>query len=354
MPTGRASGDPASLTGSGLWNGQLGLTGFGQWGDWEAMASLGGQAPLGTLPNQSPTFALGPSLLYQVQGSYRLAEAWHLGMTVNGYVGSTLVPGDQTGSTLAANKSLAVSLTGESALPLFRFGPSFATAPTSNRFAVGTTAGGEFKHRDIAYEGGFVLSPNTGENNLSLINVATGEQRTLTAGNNPAVVDLAITDSGLVAAIGNAASNTITLTSIPGNQTTTFAGGQTPTDVVVRADGKVAFMTNAGSNDVSVIDIDIVNRKEITRVPVGKRPVHIHQTPATLSVKHTAGDAKNQIWVMNDDGDSVTVIAGDTYQVLATIAIRKGHHKCAFSPTKAYISNITSNDVSVVDRTAVK
>ncbi|MBC7545344.1 MAG: YncE family protein, partial [Candidatus Sericytochromatia bacterium] len=240
------------------------------------------------------------------------------------------------------------------AMPLFRFAASYATAQTVNRFTVGTTAGTPgSKHRDIAFEADYVLIPNTGENNLTLINTATGDQRTIAAGNTPSVVDIAETGGGLLAVIGNAASNTITLANLPTGNVTTVAGGQTPTDMTIRADGKVAFITNAGSNDVSVIDL--LDRKEIARIPVGKRPVHIYQTPpASLSTKHTAGDAKNQIWVLNDDGDSVTVIAGDTYKVLATIAVGKGHHKCAFSPTRAYVTNITSGDVSVIDRTSVK
>lgn len=104
LPTGQATGDPSSLTGSGLWSGQLGLTGIGQWDDWEAIVSLGGQVPLGTLPNLTPTFALGPSLVYQVQGSYRLTNAWRLGLTANGYLGQTLMPGDQPASVASKLK----------------------------------------------------------------------------------------------------------------------------------------------------------------------------------------------------------------------------------------------------------
>jgi YVTN family beta-propeller protein len=38
----------------------------------------------------------------------------------------------------------------------------------------------------------------------------------------------------------------------------------------VRADSKIAFVSNRGSNDLSVIDLDAL--KEIKRIPVGKRP----------------------------------------------------------------------------------
>ena len=58
--------------------------------------------------------------------------------------------------------------------------------------------------------------------------------------------------------------------------------------------------------------------------------------------------------MLNDSGDSVTVIDPVTFLVKATVEVGKGHHKCAFSATKAYVTNITSGDVSVIDLTAIK
>jgi hypothetical protein len=86
LPTGLASGDPATLTGSGLWAGQLGLTALGQWDDWEGIVNVGGQLPLGSI-GQAVPFAVGPGLLYQVQGNYRLNETWRFGMSLIGFAG---------------------------------------------------------------------------------------------------------------------------------------------------------------------------------------------------------------------------------------------------------------------------
>jgi len=36
------------------------------------------------------------------------------------------------------------------------------------------------------------------------------------------------------------------------------------------------------------------------------------------------------------------------------ITVGNGHHKMAFTATKAYVSNITDNTVSVIDRSAIQ
>lgn len=92
IPTGLASGDPAGLTGSGLWSGQLGFTALGQWDDWEAIVNLGGQLPFASSGQAAP-YAVGPGLLYQLQGNYRLSDAWRLGLAVNGFLGQSVANG---------------------------------------------------------------------------------------------------------------------------------------------------------------------------------------------------------------------------------------------------------------------
>lgn len=50
----------------------------------------------------------------------------------------------------------------------------------------------------------------------------------------------------------------------------TVAVGEDPNWVRVRADSKIAFVTNRGSNDVSAVDLD--QMKEVARIPAGTRP----------------------------------------------------------------------------------
>jgi YVTN family beta-propeller protein len=246
-------------------------------------------------------------------------------------------------------KQFTVTMPKGNLLPVFTFAGDYTAAPARRDITIGNQTEG---HRGLSVHDGYALVPNLLDNTVSLANLATNSTRTISAGNTPGVVALANPGDGLTAVIGNGASNTISLTSVAGGEVATIAGGTTPTDVAVRGDGKIAFITNAGSNDVSVVDI--AARKELGRVPVGKRPVHVYQAPAVaaMAVKHEGNEGF--ILVMNDDGDSVTVIDPGTFLVKATVAVGKGHHKCAFSPTKAYVTNITSGDVSVIDLTAIK
>jgi YVTN family beta-propeller protein len=251
-------------------------------------------------------------------------------------------------------KQLAVSMPAGNILPVFTFAGGYTTAPTRRDLSIGNQKEG---HRGLTVHDGYALIPNLADNTASLVNLEAGTSKPITAGNTPSVVALTHVTAGLTAVIGNAASNTISLMPVSSGEVTTIAGGTSPTDVAIRADGKIAFITNSGSNDVSVVDVDA--RKELTRVPAGKRPVHIYQAPAvgTMAVKHEGHggtETGGYVLALNDDGDSVTVIDPVTFAVKATVAVGKGHHKCAFSTTKAYVTNITSGDVSVIDLTAIK
>jgi YVTN family beta-propeller protein len=216
-------------------------------------------------------------------------------------------------------------------------------AAGSNPMAMPSAAGAPvmamapMKMRGVSFVGGYVIVPNTGENNVSLIDTRTGNVRTLLGGNSPEVVGLAMADGKTTAIIGNTASHSVTLQAADGGEPTTISVGQSPSDIAVRADGKVAFVSASGSNEVSVIDL--ATRRELTRVPVGKRPGAIQVAP----------DAA-QIWVANNGSDSLTVLDAQSFRVLATVAVGAGKHRVAFGPTKAYVTNSESNDVSVVDR----
>jgi YVTN family beta-propeller protein len=46
--------------------------------------------------------------------------------------------------------------------------------------------------------------------------------------------------------------------------------GRSPDWVTISPDGKAAYVANAGSNNVSVVDIK--SMKEVTKIPVGQVP----------------------------------------------------------------------------------
>jgi YVTN family beta-propeller protein len=254
------------------------------------------------------------------------------------------------------NKTVFVSLTGESKVIQLTFDADRSKPPVRKDFAVGSVAGEGNKHRAIAYDHGRLVTPNSGENNVSLIDVATGKIDTVSDGNNPGPVAIGtVLGAAKFALVGNAASNTLTIYDmIEGGKTTLTDAGLSPTDIAYDEESRLAYVTMAGSNEVAVVDF--AGKRVAKKIPVGNRPVHIYGAPdlppAQYGVLHGAGS--HQFFVGNDSGDTVTVIDGNTVTAVATVAVGKGHHKMAFWGTKAYISNITDGTVSVIDRTQIK
>lgn len=203
--------------------------------------------------------------------------------------------------------------------------------------------------RDIDFRNNLVLTPNYADNDVTLFDLSKNTAKKLKDGNTPTTVNL----TERQAIVGNKASNTVTIFDLNSDNKTTISDiGLSPTESVVVEDLKEAFITMAGSNEVAVIDYE--NAKLIKKIAVGKRPVHIYVKPhdAGFTTKHDGEEA--EIWVSNDDGESVSVIDTVELAVKATIQVGKGHHKIAFSNSKVYVSNITDNTVSVIDPSKIK
>jgi DNA-binding beta-propeller fold protein YncE len=153
---------------------------------------------------------------------------------------------------------------------------------------------------------------------------------------------------------GNKTSNTIVvydpeLKTVVAKSTTL----STPTDSVLTADKGKAFITCKGADRVAVVDL--ASGQILTHVLVGRKlddmptsPVHIYRVPSPDPA------AADQIWVMGDGDASVTVIDAISYKVLHVIEVGVGHHKAAFTATRAFVSNMTDSTISVIDRTQVK
>lgn len=238
------------------------------------------------------------------------------------------------------DKTVLVSMTGERFATVFTFGDDRAQAPTRKDIAIGTATG---EHRDANLAHGWAVVPNNGDNNVSLINVATGAVQNVSGGNSPGPVAIGSSSgAAVVAIVGNTASNTISFFDLPSGTATTLDNvGLAPTDIAVDPQLHRAYLTMAGSNNVAVVDY--LTKKLVGMVPAGNRPVHIYMT-----------SSPTELWVGNDAGASVTIFDGDSLRVKATVATDAGHHKMAFWGTKGYVSNITANNISVVDRTMIK
>lgn len=242
-----------------------------------------------------------------------------------------------------------------------------AKAPTMKTFTLDpSTAEG----RAAGFSGDWAAIPSNGSNDVQLINMGTGDIKTVSDGNQPTPVAIGKSeDAGVVAIVGNFASNTITFYQLPnGDKKTLSDVGLSPDDIMVDNDLHRAYLTMAGSNQVAVVDY--LAETLVGKIAVGARPVHIQMapvlpgaaadaaaSPAKRTLLHNGAEEaplSHELWVGDDAGGGVTVFDGDSMRVKATVSTGNGHHKIAFVGSKAYVSNITDNTVSVVDRTQIK
>lgn len=87
VPTGNAAGDPAALSGGGTFSGVAGLNGMAVFDEWEVMAAMGYQRPLGA-PAAGAVFNMGDTWMYRVSGSYAVGNKWRLGLGLGGFLGN--------------------------------------------------------------------------------------------------------------------------------------------------------------------------------------------------------------------------------------------------------------------------
>ncbi len=154
--------------------------------------------------------------------------------------------------------------------------------------------------------------------------------------------------------------------------------GDMPAEVTFSQDGKFAFVANAMSNDVTVID---VATKGISKtIPVGANPVGAWtgsdgvmyvdneagksltaidaaslDTLRTYNLGFTPGMAatapNGELWVTDSDNGNVTFYSTAAGAKLGVLPTGAGAHAIAFSGDgrTAYVSNQTAGTVSVID-----
>src|ERR1700740_2776550 len=106
-----------------------------------------------------------------------------------------------------------------------------------------------------------------------------------------------------------------------------------------------AYVTNGGSGTVSIYDV--VNVRRDRERAVGQNPVAV-----------TASPRRNEVYVVNSGSGmgpgSVSVINAENNSIATTIPVHKRPVALALDPegAKAYVANLASNSVSVLDLSA--
>jgi YVTN family beta-propeller protein len=99
-----------------------------------------------------------------------------------------------------------------------------------------------------------------------------------------------------------------------------------------------AYITNGGSNTVTVLDV--VNLRQDRVIRVGSNPTGV-----------AANTKRNEVYVVNTGSNSVSVIDAEKNGVVATIPVHQRPYFISVSAdgARAYVANSGSNNVSVID-----
>jgi YVTN family beta-propeller protein len=99
-----------------------------------------------------------------------------------------------------------------------------------------------------------------------------------------------------------------------------------------------AYVSNGGSNTVTVLDLVYLRQDHTLRV--GDDPTGLAVNPR-----------RNEVYVVNAKSDSVSVIDAETNRVVATIPVHRRPYFISVDETgnRAYVANSASNTVSVID-----
>jgi YVTN family beta-propeller protein len=104
---------------------------------------------------------------------------------------------------------------------------------------------------------------------IKLPDIAPGKKPVLEGGNTSH--GLAVTSNGKMLVVNSRLNSAVYVYSLPDLK---LAGsvdvGNAPDWVTLTPDGRRAYVANAGSNNVSVVDLEAM--KEVTRIPVGQVP----------------------------------------------------------------------------------
>jgi YVTN family beta-propeller protein len=110
-----------------------------------------------------------------------------------------------------------------------------------------------------------------------------------------------------------------------------------PVSLSVDADGKFAYVANAGSNSVSILNLDA--RREVAQLGVGEQPAEAILSP----------DGKSLV-VSNRGGNSVTIIGPQTRRVRAIFGDCPGAGDAVILPdsSKAFVACSAGHQVMVI------
>lgn len=202
----------------------------------------------------------------------------------------------------------------------------------------------------------FAYIPNSGDNpgTVSVIDTATNQTVSplIPVGTSPYGVAVFVKQTESLTFITNFGSNTVsvirTYLDVSFNpafeKVRDFNVGRNPYGIAVDPAGTYAYVTNYGDATVSKIELTTGNYSSVATIPVGQNPIGIVVSP----------DGTN-VYVTNNSSGTVSVIKTADNTIAATLTVGGNPLGIAVNPlgTSVYVANSGSNSISVIN-TALK
>jgi YVTN family beta-propeller protein len=191
----------------------------------------------------------------------------------------------------------------------------------------------------------FAYIPNSGDNTVSVIDLATNNVTATVSGlNGP--MGVAVNPEGTKVYVtnfgnGGVSNNTVSVIDTETNNVTaTVPVGNYPCGVAITPDGTKVYVANEQDGTVSVINT--ATGTVTSTVPVGFIPKGVAVTPDGTKV-----------YVTNWNDGTVSVISTTNNTAYASVTVGSEPIGVAISPNNArvYVANCDSNNVSIIDTT---
>jgi YVTN family beta-propeller protein len=208
----------------------------------------------------------------------------------------------------------------------------------TNRIGVGNNPIG----LAISQSLGRVYIANTSGNNISVVE-GNSVAQTIPVSFQPVGVAVNHDESLVFVSNSNAASISV-ISTTESSVVHTIAGvGNSPEDLLIPPTGNLLYVSNYGNvSDTSEDEVAAINLNDytISRIPVGDKPMGL----ASLA-------DGSLVFVTNSGSNTVSIIRTSDLQVLTDVSVGLVPTDCAVSPddNQLYVVNSGSGDISVVD-----
>lgn len=186
-----------------------------------------------------------------------------------------------------------------------------------------------------------VVVANLKGSSLSIVDAET-QQLLETIDLMAAPHDVAVTSDGRYAlyTTAEAGANKLVVFDLLGRQKAgEITVGSEPWSIILDPTGKLAFVTNHGSNTLSVVDVD--RRREVANIPTGRQPREL------VYVMRSGG----LVYTTDFDDNAVSIVDATTRRVVGKVAVGRAPIAVATTPNgqSVYVANADDNSVSVID-----